>query len=225
MSSSVRVASGPSCPALRTAIPVSCQPKSSRRKATPPAAATAPLTPPVARPRVTAKRCTQHRWQQPWVLPVMIGSLGLLFLVLLILGGVYLCQAAAPMPAVPGRIDPLPGTAKSALPNSVPAPESPWPTTGTVSPKVTEFSVPPAQIHATRTEVEKTTQTTPKVAASPANSEPQKSVCPAPPAGEFFGTAVTFAASPKIAAFEAAKQHKLLFVLHVSGNFEDPGFT
>jgi hypothetical protein len=43
--------------------------------------------------------------------------------------------------------------------------------------------------------------------------------------GDFFGTAVTFAASPKIAGEQALEQRKLLFVLHVSGNFEDPGFT
>jgi hypothetical protein len=43
--------------------------------------------------------------------------------------------------------------------------------------------------------------------------------------GDFFGTAVTFLPSPKIAGDEANKEHKLLFVLHVSGNFEDPGFT
>jgi hypothetical protein len=41
----------------------------------------------------------------------------------------------------------------------------------------------------------------------------------------YCGTAVAFLPSPKIAAEEAAKQHKLLFVLHVSGNFEDAGFT
>jgi hypothetical protein len=41
----------------------------------------------------------------------------------------------------------------------------------------------------------------------------------------FCGTAVNFVASPKLAEEEAAKQHKLVFVLHVSGNFEDPGFT
>jgi hypothetical protein len=43
--------------------------------------------------------------------------------------------------------------------------------------------------------------------------------------GDFCGTAVHFLASPKLAEEEAAKQHKLVFVLHVSGNFEDPGFT
>jgi hypothetical protein len=34
-----------------------------------------------------------------------------------------------------------------------------------------------------------------------------------------------FCPAPKIAAEEAAKQHKLPFVLHVSGNFEDSGFA
>ena len=43
--------------------------------------------------------------------------------------------------------------------------------------------------------------------------------------GDLFGTAVNFVASPKLAGEEAKKDHKLLFVLHVSGNFEDPGFT
>jgi hypothetical protein len=41
----------------------------------------------------------------------------------------------------------------------------------------------------------------------------------------FHRTAVTFAASPKLAAEQAVKDKKLVFVLHVSGNFEDPGFT
>jgi hypothetical protein len=40
-----------------------------------------------------------------------------------------------------------------------------------------------------------------------------------------FGTAVQFAESPAAAAKEARKQEKLVFILHVSGNFEDPKFT
>src|SRR5205823_831827 len=43
--------------------------------------------------------------------------------------------------------------------------------------------------------------------------------------GDFCGTAVAFLPSPKLAGEEAAEAGKLLFVLHVSGNFEDPGFT
>ena len=40
-----------------------------------------------------------------------------------------------------------------------------------------------------------------------------------------YGTAVDFLDSPAQAAKKAAKEEKLVFVLHVSGNFEDPTFT
>jgi hypothetical protein len=40
-----------------------------------------------------------------------------------------------------------------------------------------------------------------------------------------FGTSVQFEESPKVAAAKAKKEQKLVFVLHVSGNFEDPRFT
>lgn len=40
-----------------------------------------------------------------------------------------------------------------------------------------------------------------------------------------FGTSVVFASSPAAAAKEARKHEKLVFVLHVSGNFETPDFT
>jgi len=40
-----------------------------------------------------------------------------------------------------------------------------------------------------------------------------------------FGTSVEFAESPSEAAKQAKKEEKLVFVLHVSGNFEDPRFT
>jgi len=40
-----------------------------------------------------------------------------------------------------------------------------------------------------------------------------------------FGTSVQFVKSPKDAAKQALKETKLVFVLHVSGDFEDPDFT
>jgi hypothetical protein len=40
-----------------------------------------------------------------------------------------------------------------------------------------------------------------------------------------FGTTVEFADSPSDAAAKAKKEQKLVMVLHVSGNFEDPRFT
>jgi hypothetical protein len=39
------------------------------------------------------------------------------------------------------------------------------------------------------------------------------------------GTNIDFYDSPKEAAKLAEKEQKLVFVLHVSGNFEDPRFT
>jgi hypothetical protein len=40
-----------------------------------------------------------------------------------------------------------------------------------------------------------------------------------------FGTKVQFVDTPSEAARLAAKEEKLVFVLHVSGHFEDPRFT
>lgn len=40
-----------------------------------------------------------------------------------------------------------------------------------------------------------------------------------------FGTTIEFSDSPVEAAKQALKEEKLVFVLHVSGNFETPAFT
>ena len=40
-----------------------------------------------------------------------------------------------------------------------------------------------------------------------------------------YGTSVHFVATPSEAAKQAQKEEKLVFVLHVSGQFEDPGIT
>jgi hypothetical protein len=40
-----------------------------------------------------------------------------------------------------------------------------------------------------------------------------------------YGTRVDFVDTPKEAAKIAAKEEKLVFVLHVSGHFENPGLT
>lgn len=45
------------------------------------------------------------------------------------------------------------------------------------------------------------------------------------PATACHGTAVEFVATPVEAAKLAAKQRKLVLVVHVSGYFEDPNFT
>ncbi len=40
-----------------------------------------------------------------------------------------------------------------------------------------------------------------------------------------YGTSVKFEKSPTAAARKALKEEKLVMVLHVSGDFEDPAFT
>ena len=39
------------------------------------------------------------------------------------------------------------------------------------------------------------------------------------------GTALTWAKTPAEAAEQAEREGKLVFLIHVSGNFENPGFT
>ena len=51
-------------------------------------------------------------------------------------------------------------------------------------------------------------------------NQPAESEC-----GGDHGTAVKFYKSPSEAAREALKAEKLVFVLHISGLFEDPDFT
>ena len=45
------------------------------------------------------------------------------------------------------------------------------------------------------------------------------------PPTSLLGTSVEFVDNPAVAARTAAREEKLLYVLHVSGNFEDPQFT
>jgi hypothetical protein len=53
----------------------------------------------------------------------------------------------------------------------------------------------------------------------------QVEAAPLPPDREYHGTALHFARNPVEAARIARDERKLTFVLHVSGNFDDPGFT
>jgi hypothetical protein len=57
------------------------------------------------------------------------------------------------------------------------------------------------------------------VPAKPATCDPAKGTCGT------YGTTIEFRKTPQSAAAQALKEEKLVFVLHVSGNFEDPTFT
>ena len=58
--------------------------------------------------------------------------------------------------------------------------------------------------------------------AEPESSSGAARVCSA---NRSLNTALTWAKSPAEAADEASREGKLVFLIHVSGNFEDPGFT
>jgi len=65
---------------------------------------------------------------------------------------------------------------------------------------------------------------------APINPAPAPLVDPVPatnaaPACSNYGTAVTFLENPPDAFRQAAKENKLVLMVHVSGNFDDPAFT
>ena len=65
-------------------------------------------------------------------------------------------------------------------------------------------------------------QPAPSVAAPP---EPIRPAVAKPPRCDRFGTSIDFVRSQSIAFDRAARDQKLVMVLHVAGNFEDSGFT
>jgi len=58
-----------------------------------------------------------------------------------------------------------------------------------------------------------------------AKAPPAADAPPAQPAGETYGTQVLFFNNPALAEETAQREKKLLFVMHISGNFEDSCFT
>ena len=63
------------------------------------------------------------------------------------------------------------------------------------------------------------------VATVVAAAEPVQVAATKGPRCERFGTAIDFVRSPALACDRAAREQKLVMVLHVAGHFEDPGFT
>jgi len=57
------------------------------------------------------------------------------------------------------------------------------------------------------------------------DTEPVKITATKGPRCERFGTAIDFVRSPALACDRAAREQKLVMVLHVAGYFDDPGFT
>lgn len=66
---------------------------------------------------------------------------------------------------------------------------------------------------------------TPSWFASLESSESAETAAPVCSADRSLRTALVWAKSPAEAAQQARQEGKLVFIIHVSGNFEDPGFT
>lgn len=200
-----------------------------------------PVSPPPRRTRTRRRRQVDKDWRTP---AAMLG-IGAAIVALLTLGGLYLGQAPAhaddavrptvtfvprdsrlddPPAASAGTVlpvaaQPVAQYVKPLQPNQAPAatikpaPQPPSPATDAVA---TSLPAQPAL---------GTSSTEPDGSAQAFAIAKAAEQIPAKPAADFCGTAVSFVATPLIAGQQAAKEHKLLFVLHVSGNFEDPGFT
>jgi hypothetical protein len=169
----------------------------------------------------------------------MIGvgvALGLLLIATLTVGALALrpretARAQAPLPDPAARAEVQPTPAANPLVKSEPGPEAPGkalaPADRADKPSRALPQTPPAPVEAARDTpelpppVELVLDPTEDPPAPPAKAPPEVAGAPEPGCG----TAVAFVASPVQAARRAADEGKLLFTLHVSGNFEDPGFT
>ncbi len=125
-------------------------------------------------------------------------------------------------------------------PNKAPHPSKATSLTATV-PAVKTVAVPPAPVIETTLAFHRSPHREVVVSNIPLVEEdppplpppapPQRCPEPAPvqaaphPVGETYGTQVLFLNNQAAAADLARKDHKLLFVMHISGNFEDACFT
>lgn len=201
-----------------------------------------PVGPPPRKSRARRRKSKQH-----WRTPAALFGIGMAIVVLLTLGSLYLCQSPAhaddaahhtsftprevrpdnlpadnfastlPMEPIPLYVKPLPPSLPTvSFIKPAPQPSAPAANMAVNHPPDNALATPPS-IAANFTDPDGGV----KAFAIARPVEPSI----ATPASDFCGTAVSFVATPLMAGQQAAKEHKLLFVLHVSGNFEDPGFT
>jgi hypothetical protein len=113
------------------------------------------------------------------------------------------------------------------------APTAETPIAPVVAPELKPEPQPEPALAQPAPAVEVAVRPAPAPARAPAAVEPEPVRDPfqvaanadATPACDTLGTAVEFDANPARAAQHAAKEGKLMMILHVSGNFEDAGFT
>ena len=144
-------------------------------------------------------------WLWPAVVAVAFGPF--------VLTAVGLAAASLHPPARP-EADPayLPVAAPTIAPEPVPA-----------VPADEEAAAEPAETPPPPVEAEPLVPVAPApIVATP---EPPKTTPVKAPRCDRFGTAIDFVRSPALAFDRAARDQKLVMVLHLAGYFDDPGFT
>lgn len=142
----------------------------------------------------------------------------------LALGGVTVPPADASAPATDQPLPPSPAASPSTGQQEMSG-SSEAPSTAD-----TEGVEPPAPadgwLHASQLAAEDIdAPSTPSWFASINSSESAEAAAPVCSADRSLRTALVWAKSPQEAAEQARREGKLVFIIHVSGNFEDPGFT
>jgi hypothetical protein len=143
---------------------------------------------------------------------------------LLLIGTAFLCAALLPSPRDRGAVADL-------IPPSVPVVEQavaePAPVRASEAPPRGEEHVAVANLSRPVLHMGPVDGTNEDLLKKEECTAPRQSVVDVGgrPVPELLGTTVEFLDNPLEASKIAARENKLLFVLHVSGNFEDPQFT
>jgi len=179
-------------------------------------------------PAASAEEPRVSRWVVGMVWSVFAGLMVAGFLV----GGWLVDQIARARPpqasAAAARTEPEALAIVRKLP-SLPAEDAPAPPAArpAVAPEALVESVAsaaPVTLEPSGTNVARPAQPAPARPAPAVACAEQGGACAVAGAGKY-GTSVDFVADPGEAARRALKEKKLLFVMHISGNFEDDQFT
>jgi hypothetical protein len=191
---------------------------SSALRATPPLAPQQPEAPLVITPLSPSQKKTARPAAPScvnWRTVAVLGGIAWVWVVgVIIIAWMAGGSTAAEEPAPVATVAPIP---QPAIEKPIPVPAEPAPAAEAKEAK--ELVGPPAP---TRDDLEAALREAIKPVPEPVAKieEPAKNEAPGK-----CGTAIDFMEDPIEAKGKALNQHKILFVVHVSGDFEDPGFT
>jgi hypothetical protein len=148
----------------------------------------------------------------PWLWPAVV-AVALGPFVLTALGVAVAALRPVPRPATPAACVP-----------AAPLPE-PTPPVPTVETLPTPEPVEPGEARPPLDGSRPPRDESPAATVVSVVPEPIKVAAVKGPRCDRFGTAIDFVRSPALACDRAAREQKLVMVLHLAGHFEDPGFT